>query len=669
MMKETTTFSEDDYCDVEVISVDGAICSDEEENTRAEPPKRITTPATTTEEPSSPNKNNGINVAIFKSSRATGFDDPFLLREGRDLVWSNVNVTVTGKKILDRKILHNVWGEVPQRQTTAIMGPSGSGKSTLLNVLAGRVRTGGHLVVESDVRLNNFQVDPTNIDVRKKIAFVAQDDSLPVTSTPREAILFSAKLRLNKNTSDAELESLTTRMLSELGLLECADTMVGGALVKGISGGERKRTAVGVELAARPALVFLDAPTSGLDSFNAVQLCQVLSKVAHAGASVLFTIHQPSSEIFNAIDRLILLNKGRVMYQGSVRDVPDFFETRGYPVPPNYNPGDWIMNVALSHTVPDLDAAGYFPKDDRAIGTAFRSDALDCKDALGLTSHEEHAGETHVGFSVQTTLLFQREVKNVFRATHALKARVMMTCLISLVIGFIFYNVAETDYTDFINVQSTFGALLMALLANVFSTALPSLLSFPEERPVFLREYATNHYSVLPYFVSRLGMELIVTGCQVTVSSVITYFLVGFSAPYRVFWSGLYLMACASTAIGVMVGCSVEHTEQAVEFLPAMFMPQILFSGFFVPPGLIPDWLSWIRFICPLTYGVGIVLTAEFNGRCNGLEGPNLCNKVMDNAQVHAEDRWWYYLVLLVLFFAFRLQGLVALKAKSTKFY
>jgi ABC-2 type transporter len=131
----------------------------------------------------------------------------------------------------------------------------------------------------------------------------------------------------------------------------------------------------------------------------------------------------------------------------------------------------------------------------------------------------------------------------------------------------------------------------------------------------------------------------------------------------------LYLMACASTAIGVMIGCSVEHPEQAVEYLPVVFMPQILFSGFIVPPCIIPDWLSWIRYICPLTYGVGIVFTAEFNGRCDGLEGPNLCHKVLNDASVNVNDRWWYYLVLLVLSIFLRLRALLALKAKATKFY
>lgn len=119
------------------------------------------------------------------------------------------------------------------------------------------MRTNNKIKVNADVRLDNVSVDPTNINIRHLIAFVAQDDSLQVTSTPREAIRFSARLRLPRSIKDHQIERLTDKMLHELGLEGCADTIVGGALIKGISGGERKRTSVGVELVTRPLLVFL----------------------------------------------------------------------------------------------------------------------------------------------------------------------------------------------------------------------------------------------------------------------------------------------------------------------------------------------------------------------------------------------------------------------------
>ena len=123
------------------------------------------------------------------------------------------------------------------------------------------------------------------------------------------------------------------------------------------------------------------------------------------------------------------------------------------------------------------------------------------------------------------------------------------------------------------------------------------------------------------------------------------------------------------TALGVLVGCSVTNPNTAIEFLPAIFMPQILFSGFLVPPGLIPIWLSWIRYLSPLTYGVKIVVAAEFgNGRCDGLD-PNYCDATFQNIGVKEGDVWWYYLVLIGLFIFVRVLALFNLKRKTNQFY
>lgn len=596
--------------------------------------------------------------------------DPFATREGKTLRWRNVNMTLNGKKGKTRNLLSGVWGEVPKKDVTAIMGPSGSGKTSLLNILAGRTYSKGPLTVESDVRLDSFPVDPTRLEVRKQVAFVAQDDSLQATSTPREAIKFSAKLRLPRSMTDSELDALTTKMLNELGLDKCADTYVGGALIKGLSGGERKRTSVGVELVTRPSLVFLDEPTSGLDSFSAMQLVQLLHKVADAGSSVLFTIHQPASEIFNSFDSLILLNMGKVMYQGSVSKVPAYFAERGYPMPNNHNPADWVMAIAQQHPEGELKNSGFFESYDAA---KYTEEYLDTKkvDALGFSRHSVDPGTEkdtrRVSLWTQTRLLYAREIRNLVRDKISIATRLGITAFLNLLFGIIFQGVGNTSNAEITNVQSHFGAIVMVLISAMFGAAQPALLAIPEERPLFLREYSTDHYSIIAYFLSRLTVEAFVTLIQSLVANLVCYFLLGIQMNFFLFLLINYALAMTSTAVAVLLGCSVSSPQVAMEFLPVLFVPQMLFAGFFVALQLVPSWLRWIQWICSLGYGVRLALVAEF-GECaegDDLAGEN-CRTILNNAEADVDAEWHYWLVLACLFVGTRVLALATLKSKAS---
>ncbi|CAJ1961665.1 unnamed protein product [Cylindrotheca closterium] len=622
-------------------------------------------------------------------------NDPFAPRGGKALLWQNINMTLKGKDgVEDRHLLKDVWGGVPQKQTTAIMGPSGAGKTSLLNILAGRAKSRGALSVESDIRLNNYQVDPTDISVRKNIAFVAQDDSLMVTQTPREAIYFSAKLRLPKSTKEEEILNLVDSMLEELGLSHCADTIVGGPLLKGISGGERKRTSVGVELVTKPSMVFLDEPTSGLDSYSAVQLCNVLRKVANAGASVLFTIHQPASEIFNAFDNIILMNKGRVMYQGSVDVVPEFFKERGQKIPKNYNPADWIMHVAQAVDLDQLDADGFFPKDTRVLGEPLRS-GIDKKKNFGLSmtrrtissGHGDDSSKTisfdaavveqgilsnngsfeRVSVMTQTRMMFVREFKNLKRDKGALVGRLGFTTAIATLIGVVFWKVGELPRDVPMNLNSQFGALTMVLMAGMMGTAQPALLTFPQERPVFLREYSTNHYSVVSYFLSRLTIEVLVTALQCFLLVLVSFLMVGLQSNFMFFFINTYALAMVSTALAVMLGCSVEDPKLATQMMPLVFIPQLLLAGFFISPTLIPAWLRWLRWAFSLTYVMRLGVLEEFSD-CQGEKASMACDGLINSIEADSDESWWYWLTLAVLFVVFRLLALFILRRKATKF-
>lgn len=619
-------------------------------------------------------------IPDVKSSGIDGADDPFHPREGKTLTWSKVNMSLAGnRKREGRQLLQEIWGEVPRREITAIMGPSGSGKTSLLNILSGRTKSKGNLTISADVRLNNYAVDPTSLEVRKQIAFVAQDDSLMATATPREAIRFSAKLRLNRETTEDELDTLTNRMLDALGLNHCADTYIGSALMKGISGGERKRTSVGVELVTKPAIIFLDEPTSGLDSYSATQVIDLLHKVANAGTSVLFTIHQPSSEIFNAFDHLILLNKGRVMYQGPVQAVPTYFENCRHPVPPNYNPADWIMSIAQQVPENQLDEDGFFPKDNRQLGTKLIG-GENGVDALGFTSHSSKDGSFNnkmgikaPGFFVQTAMLYKRETRNIFRDKASLGARFGITIFLNVLFGVIFKDVGRNSNDVNTYTRSHFGALVMIMISAMFGSAQPALFAIPAERPVFLREYSTDHYGVIPYFMNRFSIEAVMTFLQSLVSVGIVYGLIGFQANFFHLLIITYALSMASTAVAVLLGCAIDDAKMAQEFLPLLFVPQMLFAGFFVAVDLLPKWLQWVQYVCSLTYGIRLGLLAEFYDCANKDEPDSIsktnCRMILSEVNAEYEEVWWYWLLLVGLFVSLRLWALYVLKSKASNFY
>lgn len=285
-----------------------------------------------------------------------------------ELVWRDITITaITSSKgcckkteIQEKVILHSLNGRVRTGECLAIIGSSGAGKTTLLNFLSRKIAT-ENLKNSGEVLLNGQEIVTDKFNTIS--AYVMQDDILEPLMTPTEILFFTARLKLDL--PDDEIEMKVKKMIDDLHLNRCKNTRIGNAITRGVSGGERKRTSIGVELMSNPKIVFLDEPTTGLDSYNAFEVLALLKKLAKEGRIIIYTIHQPSSELFNLLDKLNILALGRTVYYGPAEKSFLCFERYKLPVPLNYNPFEHFMETTTATAVENPKIREQYPELDK----------------------------------------------------------------------------------------------------------------------------------------------------------------------------------------------------------------------------------------------------------------------------------------------------------------
>eukprot|EP00759_Apiculatamorpha_spiralis_P004233 PhF_6_TR12568/c1_g1_i1/m.19707 len=253
----------------------------------------------------------------------------------------NANISLVWKDLVVRagnvNLIHCVKGQI-DGGLIAIMGPSGSGKTTLLNCLAHRLDP--NMSYSGELCINGEPYTASKL--KKLLGYVMQDDLLSPHLTVRETLSFVAELRLVKKSPEYR-KQIVEETLTQMSLMHCAESLIGSGH-SGLSGGERKRVSVALELLTRPKLLFLDEPTSNLDSLDALQFAQSLRNLVQTlNCVIVCTIHQPQYKVFKQFDRLILLRSGHIVYDDAVSSVRDYLVALGSPCPEDVNPADHIM--------------------------------------------------------------------------------------------------------------------------------------------------------------------------------------------------------------------------------------------------------------------------------------------------------------------------------------
>jgi ABC-type multidrug transport system ATPase subunit len=538
---------------------------------------------------------------------------------GCRLVFRNLTYTVVNKQNpkVRTQLLKGVSGRAHPGEMCALMGASGAGKSTLLDVLAFRKTTGE---IGGDILFNGSVCTPA---VMRSSAYVMQDNVHIGVLTVRQTLTYAARLRMDSKKFDVKQRNArVNKVMDMLGLTEHAGTLVGNEYIRGISGGQLKRLSIGVEIINLPDLIFLDEPTTGLDSSISYEVMAAVRNLANQNRTVICTIHQPSPITYFLFDKLLLMAEGRVIYFGPARDVVNYFVTSPYQF--HYvrgtNPADFVISVGGSFTpagngkhISGGDLANYYAGGELCrvfmenIDTMIAMDLAAVGDSSSQTNEvvDEYPSST----AHQLVTLMERVFVKTAKEPRPTVATFFRHIIVSLFYGSIFWKLGDEDYTE--RMAVFFFSLMFMILGH--QQAIPALF---EDRLLFYRERGAKAYGAIPYWISSWYLQLPQTMINVLIYSAILYPMCGFvDGHFGPFFLALLLTSWTGLFVSQLIAALSPTGQAAINFFPVSLFVTVTFAGFIVYIPSFPLWLRvWAPYISFCRWSFQALVLNEFSG-------------------------------------------------------
>ncbi|KAF4096253.1 broad substrate specificity ATP-binding cassette transporter ABCG2-like [Onychostoma macrolepis] len=552
-------------------------------------------------------------------------------RRGVTVSFHNINYSVKMKsgflckrKVTQKNILIELNG-IMKPGLNAILGATGSGKSSFLDVLAARKDPAG---LSGEVLIDGAPQPP---NFKCLSGYVVQDDVVMGTLTVRENLRFSAALRLPKSIRQREKDEKVERLIQELGLSKVADSRVGTQLIRGISGGERKRTNIGMELIIDPPVLFLDEPTTGLDASTANSVLMLLKRMADSGRTIILSIHQPRYSIYRLFDSLTLLVGGRMVYHGPAQDSLDYFRQIGYTCEPHNNPADFFLDVINGESTAvalnklyvneELDEASKGIEDclveEYKNSASYKQTKSELERIVQGQDYSTRPKSRTITYSTsfchQFNWVLKRTFRNLMLNPQTSFAQIGVAIFLALVVGAIFFGVED----NLSGIQNRIGALFFITTNQCFSS-ISSADLFITERKLFVHEYISGYYRVSVYFLSKILCDILfLRTIPGIVFSCVAYWMIGLKASVETFFIFLFSIVLVSyTATSMTLAISADQTVVAIAniFMTISFVIMMIFSGLLVNLPSVADWLNWLKYLSIPRYGLTAVEINEFTG-------------------------------------------------------
>ncbi|NXO21099.1 ABCG2 protein, partial [Cisticola juncidis] len=537
------------------------------------------------------------------------------------------------RKTTQKEVLRDVNG-IMKPGLNAILGPTGSGKSSLLDILAARKDPRG---LSGDILINGA---PQPANFKCTSGYVVQDDVVMGTLTVRENLQFSAALRLPKSVKEREKKERVNQIIKELGLSKVADSKVGTQFTRGVSGGERKRTNIGMELITDPAILFLDEPTTGLDASTANAVLLLLKRMSKQGKTIIFSIHQPRYSIFRLFDSLTLLAAGRVLYHGPAQEALNHFQSIGYQCEPYNNPADFFLDVINGDST--AVAMNKAEEENTAENTEEYSEydktlaeklAEKYSDSVYYRETKAHLESISSGNRKKNKALFRqityatsflhqlkwvskRTFKNLIGNPQASIAQVFVTALLGLIVGAIFFGLEQNSA----GLQNRVGAMFFLTTNQCFSSV-SAIELFVVEKKIFIHEYISGYYRTSAYFIAKLMADLIpIRTLPSIIFTCIVYFMLGkyglkpTADAFFIMMFTLMMVSYTATSMALAIAAGQSVVAVANLLVTVVFVFMIIFSGLLVNLTSVMSWLSWLKYFSIPRYGMTALQINELTG-------------------------------------------------------
>uniref|UniRef100_A0A6N2NAC2 ABC transporter domain-containing protein n=1 Tax=Salix viminalis TaxID=40686 RepID=A0A6N2NAC2_SALVM len=483
-----------------------------------------------------------------------------------------------------KKILKGITGSVCPGEILALMGPSGSGKTTLLKIIGGRLSENVKgTITYDDIAYNAF--------IKRRIGFVTQDDVLLPQLTVEETLVFAAFLRLPGNMSRQQKYARVEMIIKELGIERCRHSRIGGGFVKGISGGERKRTSIGYEILVDPSLLLLDEPTSGLDSTSANRLLQILQGLAKAGRTIITTIHQPSSRIFHMFDKLLLISEGYPVYYGKARESMEYFSCLRFIPEIAMNPAEFLLDLATGQIL--SAPQGVLDSEKAVIKYLHLKYKTQLEPKVKEENHQSKKVPEHLQMAIQVkrdwTLSWWEQFIILYKRTfrercrdYFDKLRLVQALGVAVLLGLLWWKSSTGTEAQ---LRDQVGLMFYICIFWTSSSIFGAVYVFPFEKIYLVKERKADMYRLSVYYVCSTLSDMLAHVFYPTFFMVIVYFMAGFKRTVPCFFFTLLVMLL------------IVITSQASYYVQH-----------------IPKFMQWMKYLSFMFYGFRLLLKVQYDG-------------------------------------------------------